>query len=244
MEAGSDNRSNRRPELAPVSGAMPYEPGQLPFDARVGASARPSVRLAFPMVAIVGASFCDGVKRRRRPKRHETMREPMERRQGGGNDQRPELATVSGAMPDVTRFRRRALGGFCSGSGSGSGAGPSFCARLCRALCSRGGSSRLQLLHLARPLLREQANIPPSSRRVRGVRRTLSCGPTRLLASITTREPGISGTPAPARICARLTRAPPATVRRRTVSVRPGRLLGKDAVWPDCQACRGFCWPT
>ena len=34
-----------------------------------------SVRLPLPMVAVVGASFYNGVKRRRRPKRHETMRE-------------------------------------------------------------------------------------------------------------------------------------------------------------------------
>ena len=60
----------------------------------------------------------------RRPKRHETMREPMERRQGGGNDWRPELATVSGAMPYAPRLRRRALGGGCAG------AGPSPSARL------------------------------------------------------------------------------------------------------------------
>ncbi len=51
MEAGSDNGNNWRSELATVSGAMPYEPGQPRFDAC--ASARPSVRLAFPMVAAV-----------------------------------------------------------------------------------------------------------------------------------------------------------------------------------------------
>jgi hypothetical protein len=119
MEAGSGNGSNQRPELAAVPGAMPYEPGQLPFGARVCASARPAVRLTFPMVAAVGASFCDGVKRRRRPKRHETMREPMERRQGGGNDRGPELAAVSGAMPNPPRLRRRALRRFCARAGAG-----------------------------------------------------------------------------------------------------------------------------
>jgi hypothetical protein len=118
MEAGSGNGCNRRPELAPVSGAMPYEPGQLPFDARVCARARPSVRLTFPVVAAVGASFCDGVKRRWRAKHHETMREPMERRQGGGHDWRPELATVSGAVPNPPRLRRRVLGRFCARVGS------------------------------------------------------------------------------------------------------------------------------
>jgi hypothetical protein len=107
METGSDNGNDWRPELAAVSGAMPYEPGQPRFDV----SAHLSVRLPFPMVAARGPSFCNGVKRRRRPKRYETMREPMERRQGGGNDRRPELATVSGAMPYAPRLRRRALGG-------------------------------------------------------------------------------------------------------------------------------------
>jgi hypothetical protein len=126
METGSDNGIDRGPELAAVPGAMPYEPEQLRFDACVCATARAyhSVRLPFPMVAVVGASFCDGVKRRRRPKRHETMREPMERRQGGGNDRRPELATVSSAMPNPPRLRRRALGRFCGHARAGSGAGP------------------------------------------------------------------------------------------------------------------------
>ena len=111
---------------------------------------------------------------------------------------------------------------------------------LSQALCSHGGSSRLPLLQRARPLLREQANTPPNSRRVRGARRTPSFGPTRRLASITTREPGISGTPATARICARLTRAPPAIALRGTASVRPRRLLGKDVGRPARQACRAF----
>src|ERR1700733_7590382 len=120
METGSDNGNDWRPDLASVSDAMPYEPDQPLFDA----SARRSVRLPFPMVAAPGASFCNGVKRRRRPKRHEIMREPMERRQGGGNDRRPELATISSAMPNPPRLRRRALGKFSARAGSGSGAGP------------------------------------------------------------------------------------------------------------------------
>ena len=225
MEAGSDNGNNRRSELAAVSGAMPYEPGAAPLRRPRQRRRRPAVRLPFPMVAAVGASSCDGVKRRRRPKRHETMREPMERRQGGGNDRRPELATVSGAMPNPPRLRRRALGGFCAGSGSGRPPRPP----LSQALCSHGGSSRLRLPRRARPRPREQANTPPNSPRVRGAHRTPSFGPTRRLASITTREPGISGTPATARICARLTRAPPAIALRRTANVRPGLLLGKRA---------------
>ena len=121
METGSDNGSDWGAKLAAVSGAMPYEPDQLRFDPCVCASARAyhSVRLPLPMVAVVGASFCNGVKRRRRPKRHETMREPMERRQGGGNDRRPELATVSSAMPNPPKLSRRALGRFCARSGAG-----------------------------------------------------------------------------------------------------------------------------
>jgi hypothetical protein len=123
METGSDNGNDWRPDLASVSDGMPYEPDQPRFDA----SARRSVRIPFPMVATLGASFCNGVKRRRRPKRHEIMREPMERRQSGGNDRRPKLATVSGAMPHAPRLRRRTLGRVCSGSGGGR---PSSCARL------------------------------------------------------------------------------------------------------------------
>jgi hypothetical protein len=124
METGSDNGNDWRPELAAVSGAMPYEPDKPRFDACASARAHLSVRLPFPMVATHSASFCNGVKRRRRPKRHETMREPMERRQGGGNDRRPELATVSSAMPNPPRLRRRALGRFCGHARAGSGAGP------------------------------------------------------------------------------------------------------------------------
>src|SRR6202042_3266700 len=125
METGSDNGSDWGAKLAAVSGAMPYEPAQPCFDVCASARAYHSVRLTFPMVAAVGASFCDGVKRRRRPKRHETMREPMERRQGGGNDRGPELAAVSGPMPTPPGLRRRALRRFCPRAGAGAGAGPS-----------------------------------------------------------------------------------------------------------------------
>ena len=118
METGSDHGSDRRPELAAVSGAMPYEPGEPRFDACVCAC--PSVRLPFPMVAALGASFCNGVKRRRRPKRHEAVRGPMERRQGGGNDRRPELAAVSRAVPHAPRLR--SVGRFCVGPSSCPGA--------------------------------------------------------------------------------------------------------------------------
>ncbi len=83
-----------------------------------GPSARLSVGLAVPLVAPVGA----GVRRRRAfggAKRHETMREPMERREGGGNDKRPDLAAVSRAMPCEPLDRRVAFGRFRSGSGAG-----------------------------------------------------------------------------------------------------------------------------
>jgi hypothetical protein len=119
MEAGSNNGSDWRPELAAVSGPMPYEPEQSCFDACVRASAYLSVRLPLSMVARAGC--CDECRESAHgSKRHETMREPMERRQGGGNDQRPELATVSGAMPRAPRLGRRALRGVRSGSGSSS----------------------------------------------------------------------------------------------------------------------------
>ncbi len=111
---------------------------------------------------------------------------------------------------------------------------------LSQVLCSHGGSSRLQLLHRARPLRREQANTRPNSQRVRGARRTPSCGPTPRLASITTLEPAITGTPAGARICARLTRAPPDIARRRTANVRPGPLLGKGRRRACAAGSRGF----
>ena len=75
METGSDNGSDWWAKLAAVSGAMPYEPDQPRFDVCASARAYHSVRLPLPMVAVVGASFYNGVKRRRRPKRHETMRE-------------------------------------------------------------------------------------------------------------------------------------------------------------------------
>jgi hypothetical protein len=141
METGSDNGSDWRPELAAVPGEMPYEPGQLRFDARVCARASPAVRLTFPMVAAVGASFCDGVKRQRRPKRHEIMREPMEGRQGGRHDWRPELATVSGAMPNPSRLRRRTLGRVCAGSRSGAGPSARLSVRFSVPVVAAVGSS-------------------------------------------------------------------------------------------------------
>jgi hypothetical protein len=84
MEAGSGGWYDGRSELAAVSGAVSYTSGfsRLAnlFDSR--SRACPSVRLSVPMVAAVSAYFRGGLKCRRalgRPKRHEDMREPMER---------------------------------------------------------------------------------------------------------------------------------------------------------------------
>jgi hypothetical protein len=141
MEAGSDHRSDRRPELATISGAMPYEPGELRFDACACASARRSVRLPFPMVAALGAGFCDGVKRRRRPKRHEALRGPMERRQGGGNGRRPDLVAVSRAVPHAPRLRLRLVGRFCFGPSPCSRARARASVRLSVSMVAAVGSS-------------------------------------------------------------------------------------------------------
>jgi hypothetical protein len=111
METGSDRGNHGRPELAAVSGAVPYEPEQ-PSDACVRAC--PSVRLPVPMVAALRPGFDHGVNRHRRPERHEALRGPMERRQGGGNDRRADLAAISRAVPYAPRLRR-AVGRFCSG---------------------------------------------------------------------------------------------------------------------------------
>jgi hypothetical protein len=97
--------------MAGVSGPVPYAP-------RLGrrSGACPSVRLPLAMVAALGAAFRVGVECRRGPgrsKRDEDMREPMEGGQSGGNDRRPILAAVSGAMPPPGLGRRPAFRGFC-----------------------------------------------------------------------------------------------------------------------------------
>ncbi len=210
METGSDNGNDWRPELAAVSGAMPSEPEQRGFDACDRARACPSVRLHFPMVAVLGASFCDGVNRRRRPERHESYarangKTPKRRERPAARAGRNFLRNAVRAKAPPPHPRPRPQRPPLSQA-------PRF----------PGGGSRLQLLHRAPPLLREQANTPPNSLRGRGARRTPSFGPTRRRASITCREPAITGTPATARICARLTRAPPAIALPGTASARPG----------------------
>jgi hypothetical protein len=102
---------------------MPCEPEWRRRGARVCPSARacPSVRLPDPVVAAFRSRFRAGVECRRafgRPKRHEAMRKPMERGQGGGNHRRPDLAAVFVPMPCEPLSRHVALGRFRSGAGA------------------------------------------------------------------------------------------------------------------------------
>ena len=127
MERGEGGGNDRGPDLAAVSRAMPCERERRRCGAGVGPGARLSVGLALPLVAPVGA----GVQCRRafgRRERHERMREPMERGEGGGNDRRPDLAAVSRAMPCEPHGRRVALGRIRSSASAS--VGPSACARL------------------------------------------------------------------------------------------------------------------
>src|SRR3984885_3650983 len=119
VEAGPGGRNDRWSGLAPVLGAVPYAPG---FSRRTDGASRaaPSVWLPIPVVAAVGVDIHRGFKCRRsrdRPKRHETMREPMERRQGRWNDRRPDVAAVSVAMPRAPNLDRFVLGRFRSRAG-------------------------------------------------------------------------------------------------------------------------------
>ena len=149
----------------------------------------------------------------------------MERRQGGGNDRRPDLAAVSGAVPHAPRLRRRPVGRFCSGPGPRPGACACLPVRLSVPMVE---GVRLQLRRRARPRLRALANTRPSSPRVRDARRTPSCGPIRRRASTTIRERAITGKPDGARICARLTLARPDTAPHGAVNARPRTLQAKD----------------
>ena len=163
--------------------------------------------------------------------RHEAMREPMERRQGGGDDRRPDLAAVSGAMPSraaqprprpraVSLRRRRQPPAPC----------PS--ARLSVGLaCFRGGIRGPRAGPERRRLLRpcERASIRPSFRLERPARQTRSCGSTRRRASTTIREPTITGTRAGAPICAKPTRRRADFARRGIANVRRKRLRAEGA---------------
>jgi hypothetical protein len=119
VEAGPGGWNNRRPILAAVSDGVPhprrFRRRALFVDRR---RARPSVRLPVPVVT-TGDKFRDRINCRRPlggSKRHEAVRKPMERREGGGNDRRPDLAAVSGAMPHAPKLRR-AVGRFRAGAG-------------------------------------------------------------------------------------------------------------------------------
>jgi hypothetical protein len=122
MEAGPDGWNDRKSELAAVSGPVPHAPRfgccAIHIDSR--SRARPAVRLPLPMVAALGAKFRGRLECRRAlgwPKRHEAVREPMERRQGCWRDRRSDLAAVSVAMPYTPELHRLVLGRFRSRAG-------------------------------------------------------------------------------------------------------------------------------
>ena len=97
-------------------------------------------------------------------------------------------------------------------------------------LCSRGGNNRRPRPrpHRAAPRPRpcRRANTQRSSGRVLAARRPPSCGSTRRRASTTIREPATTATPSRAHICARLTRARAAIVRRGTANLRRRLIRG------------------
>jgi hypothetical protein len=130
MERGRGGGDHQRPELAAVSGSMPRKPSRHAGFGGPRFRACLSVGLSLPVVAVVDSRSRAGVEWRRafgRSKRHATLRQPMERRQGGGNDRRPDLAAVSGAMPRNPEVSgRRSLGWVRSRAGAGACA----CARL------------------------------------------------------------------------------------------------------------------
>ena len=230
MERSRGGWDDQRPDLAPVSGAMPCEPERRRGGASVGPGARP-VWLSHSMVAALGAGFRAGVESRRRDRRserHATMREPMERGQGGGHDRRPNLAAVSGAMPmravqprprprAVSLRRRRRP--------------PPQRPPLSRARCFHGGSHRPTRRRRTPALLQpcERASTRLSFRRVRPARQTRSCGSTRRRASTTIREPTITGTHAGAPICAKPMRRRADFARRGIANVRRKRLRAEGA---------------
>jgi hypothetical protein len=119
VEAGAGRWNDRWSGLASVLGAVPYAPGRSRRAVLANSRSRacPPVRLPVPVVSAIGADFHRGLNRRRsggRPKRHETLREPMERRQGRRNDRRSKLAAVFIAVPIAPRLRRFVFGRFRS----------------------------------------------------------------------------------------------------------------------------------
>ena len=186
-------------------------------------------------------SFHRGLKCRRsggRPKRHETLREPMERRQGRRNDRRSKLAAVFIAVPIAPRLRRFVFGRFRS----------RLCPSARSCFASQSGSlfpwwqQSVSAPHRmpARPPPCRPANTQRSSRRAPVARRTPSCGSTHRRASIIIREPATTGTPSRAHICARLTRAGAAIVRRGTANVRLRLIRGQASPALICGSSRPF----
>ena len=107
MEAGSIRGDDWRGVVAAVSGAVPHA---LSCRAIIAVS-RPrglAVRFPIPVVASFSAGFHDGVNRRRAlagRERHEAVRQPMERGEGGWNDRGPELASISSPVSDAAGLR-------------------------------------------------------------------------------------------------------------------------------------------
>jgi hypothetical protein len=143
-------------------------------------------------------------KRRRRPKRHEALRRPMEGRQGCRDDERRDLATVPCAVPHSTEGRCHCRA--CSGSSSPDHRPSAGAARRTR---SRAGSSDAR--RQRQPV---QASSRSISKRALIARPIRSFGSIRDRASITSPERTITGTRRKALICVRRTQRPLATARR------------------------------
>ena len=230
MEAGSGRWNDRWSGLASIPGAVSYARGRSPgADSRSSVGA--AVRLPVSLVSAIGVDFHRGLKPRCsgwRPKRHETLREPMERRQGRWNDRGPDMAAVFIAVPCAPRLRRFFLRWFRPRLGP--------CARSCPpvrlfipVVATIGALFLSPRRAPARPRPCRLANLRRSSQRAPVARRTPSCGSTRRRASIIIREPAITGTRSGAHTCARLTRVEAAIARRRTANVRPKliKILGR-----------------
>ena len=147
-----------------------------------------------------------------RPKRHEDMRKPMERRQGGGNHRRPDAGRSFCAVPHPSGLGRRlALRRFRSRAGRPRPP-PSPAPR------SPGGNRPLRLRRQRRTPARLRrwrlANTRPNWRPAPDARLARSYGPIRRAISTTTREPVIMAGPTAAAICVKLMRARLGIVRR------------------------------
>ena len=142
METGSGHGSDRRPELAAVSGAMPYEPGEPRFDACVAPAPAPQSGSLFPWsqpsapapatASNVGAGqsvmkLCAG---------------QWKDAKAAGTTGGQSWPQFLGAVPHAPRLRRRPVGRFCFGpsSSSGSGARASLPVRLSVSMVAAVGS--------------------------------------------------------------------------------------------------------